>query len=75
MPVRTVLWEDRGDGNFTLSQAQANLTVAPSASAARLTLSRASVAYGHENGEKLTIKVTSPQGGSTSATKTLKVTR
>ena len=52
-----------GDGNFKPSSAQANLTVAPSASVASLTLSRPSVAYGHENGEKLTVKVTSPQGG------------
>jgi hypothetical protein len=62
-----------GDGNFTFSQAIANLTVTRAASVTSLTLSRSSVAYGHENGEKLTVKVTSPQGGTPTGTVTIKI--
>jgi len=49
------------------------LTAARAASVASLTLSQSSVAYGHENGEKLTVKVTSPLGGTLTGTVTIKV--
>ena len=38
-----------------------------------LTLSRSSVAYGHENAEKLTVKVTSPPGGTPAGTVTITI--
>ena len=40
---------------------------------ASLTLSRSSVAYGHENAEKLTVKVTSPLGGTPTGTVSIKI--
>jgi hypothetical protein len=49
------------------------LTAARAASVASLTLSRPSVAYGHENGEKLTVKVSSPLGGTLPGTVTIKI--
>ncbi len=49
------------------------LTAARAASVATLTLSRPSVAYGHENGEKLTVKLTSPLGGTPGGTVTIKI--
>jgi hypothetical protein len=49
------------------------LSAARAASVAKLTLSRPSVAYGHENGEKLTIKVSSPLGGTLTGTVTIKI--
>jgi hypothetical protein len=49
------------------------LTAARAASVASLTLSRSSVAYGHENAEKLTVKVTSPLGGTPAGTVTIKI--
>jgi hypothetical protein len=50
-----------------------NLTGARAATAVSLTLSRSSVAYGQENSEKLTVKVTSPLGGSPAGTVTIKI--
>jgi hypothetical protein len=50
-----------------------SLTAARAATVAGLTLSRSSVAYGHENGEKLTVKVTSPLGGTPGGTVTIKI--
>jgi hypothetical protein len=50
-----------------------NLTAARAASMASLTVSRSSVAYGHENSEKLTVKVTSPLRGNPTGTVTIKV--
>jgi hypothetical protein len=47
-------------------------TGAKAATAASLTLSRSSVAFGHENGEKLTVKVTAPLGGTPAGTVTIK---
>lgn len=49
------------------------LTAARAATVASLTLSRSSVAYGHENAEKLTVKVTSPLGGTPAGTVTIKI--
>ena len=49
------------------------LTAARAASVASLTLSLSSVAYGHENGEKLTVKVTSPRGGTPAGAVTIKI--
>jgi hypothetical protein len=49
------------------------LAPARAASVTGLTLSKSSVAYGHENGEKLTVKVTSPLGGTPAGTVTIKV--
>jgi hypothetical protein len=46
---------------------------AKAASVTSLALSKSSVAYGQENGEKLTVKVTSPLGGIPSGTVTIKV--
>jgi hypothetical protein len=48
-------------------------TAAKAGTAASLTLSRSSVAFGHENLEKLTVKVTSPLGGTPTGTVTVKV--
>jgi hypothetical protein len=50
-----------------------NLTTARAVSVASLTLSRLSVAYGHENAEKLTVKVTSPLGGTPAGTVNIKI--
>jgi Bacterial Ig-like domain (group 3) len=50
-----------------------NLTAARAASVASLTLSRSPVAYGHENAEKLTVKVASPLGGTPAGTVTIKI--
>jgi hypothetical protein len=49
------------------------LTAARAATAVSLTLSKSSVAFGHENGEKLTVKVTSPLGGTPGGIVTIKV--
>lgn len=50
-----------------------HLTAARAATVASLTLSRSSVAYGHENAEKLAVKVTSPLGGTPGGTVTIKI--
>ena len=50
-----------------------SLKAAKAASAASLALLRSSVAYGHENGDKLTVKVTSPLGGTPGGTVTIAV--
>jgi hypothetical protein len=47
-------------------------TAAKAATATSLALSRSSVAFGHENLEKLTVKVTSPLGGAPAGTVTVK---
>lgn len=53
-----------GDVNFTASTSAASyLTVAKASSATTLTLAKATITRGHENSEKLTVKVTSPATG------------
>jgi len=50
-----------------------SLAPARAATVASLTVSRSPVAYGHENAEKLTVKVASPLGGTPGGTVTIKV--
>lgn len=50
-----------------------HLAAARAATVASLTLSRPSVAFGHENAEKLTVKVTAPLGGTPGGTVTIKI--
>jgi hypothetical protein len=53
-----------GDVNFTASTSAASyLTVARASSATTLTLAKATITRGHENSEKLTVKVSSPATG------------
>jgi hypothetical protein len=62
-----------GDSNFNTSNSAATyLTVAKASSATTLTLSKTTITRGHENAEKLTVKVSSPATGYATGKVTIK---